>query len=36
MSRYTIDGGQAGKSRLNVIAEMMRTASTELLAVAGV
>ncbi len=36
MTRYTIDGGQAGKARLNVIAEMMRPTTASLLAAAGV
>lgn len=36
VTSYTIDGGQAGKSRLNVIAEMMWPASSALLAAAGV
>ena len=35
-SRYTIAGGLAGKTRLNVIAEVMRPATTALLAAAGV
>ncbi len=33
---YTIDGGLAGKTRLNVIAEAMRPATTAVLAAAGV
>jgi SAM-dependent methyltransferase len=35
-SKYTIDGGLAGKTRLNVIAEVMRPSTTALLAEAGV
>ncbi|MDQ3988228.1 MAG: methyltransferase domain-containing protein [Actinomycetota bacterium] len=36
MTHYTIDGGQPGKARLNVIAEMMRPTTASLLAAAGV
>ena len=35
-SRYAIEGGLSGKTRLNVIAEAMRPATTALLAAAGV
>jgi len=36
MARYTIEGGQSGKDRLKVLAEVMRPATTSLLAAAGV
>jgi ubiquinone/menaquinone biosynthesis C-methylase UbiE len=36
MARYTIEGGQAGHARLNVLAEVMRPATTSLLAAVSV